>query len=156
MACPEVQPPAQRVPKPTKKPPKTMKMKPLRVNKFWKLNKSVGNNPEKSVMPRAANSCCVCGLMMIALGFESKELPINPPKMIPATKKRFHDSFFQSYLKKLILAGIQAAQTCRSEEEIPKVLFPRINKSGTVKPIKSPEIDQCQGWRIISNVFIMN
>ena len=117
MACPEVHQPAQRVPKPTKNPPKTMKIKPLSVNRFWKLNKSVGNKPEKSLIPKAANSCCVCELITMALGFESNELPITPPKTIPTTKNKFHESFFQSYLKKSIFAGMQAAQTCRSVEE---------------------------------------
>ena len=48
MACPDVQPPAQRVPKPTKKPPKTKKINPFNENNTSVLNKSEGINPEKS------------------------------------------------------------------------------------------------------------
>ena len=118
-----------------------MKKKPLKVNRFWKFNKSAGNNPQKSLIPKAINSCLVWAVITISLGFESNELPINPPRMMPATKNKFHESFFQSYLKKSIFAGIQAAQTCLSVEEIPKDLLPKINKTGMVKPIKRPEID---------------
>lgn len=42
MAWPEVQPPAYRVPNPTKKPPKMMNIKPLRVNNDSKLNMDIG------------------------------------------------------------------------------------------------------------------
>ena len=48
MACPDVQPPAQRVPKPTKKPPKMKKINPFNENNTSVLNKSEGINPEKS------------------------------------------------------------------------------------------------------------
>jgi hypothetical protein len=34
----------------------------------------------------------------------------------------------------------------RNEEEIPKVLFPKINKIGTVKPIKGPATYQGHGF----------
>jgi hypothetical protein len=58
--------------------------------------------------------------------------------MIPATKNKFHDSFFQSYLKKGILAGKQAAQICLRLDDMPKGLFPIIKSIGTIKPIIVP------------------
>jgi hypothetical protein len=42
----------------------------------------------------------------------------------------------QLYLKNGISAGIQAAQICRNDDDIPKDLFPINNKVGTVSPIK--------------------
>jgi hypothetical protein len=65
--------------------------------------------------------------------------------MIPAAKSRFQDSAFQSYLKKLALPGKQAAQMCLRDDDIPNVLFPKINKTGTIKPIKGPEMYQGHG-----------
>ena len=58
-------------------------------------------------------------------GFDKKNAVIIPPNKIPPTKKRFHTSFFQSYLKKEIFIGTQAAHICRNEEETPKDLFPK-------------------------------
>lgn len=57
--CPDVQPLAQRVPKPTKKPPKTMKMKPLKVKRWSNEKISFGNKLLKSVIPNASNSAFV-------------------------------------------------------------------------------------------------
>jgi hypothetical protein len=37
-------------------------------------------------------------------------------------------------VKKGVPEGMHIAQTCLNEEDTPKVLFPRINKAGTVKP----------------------
>jgi hypothetical protein len=64
---------------------------------------------------------------------------------MPLTKNKFHTSFFQSYLKKEILAGKQAAHTCRSEEEIPNDLLPVIKSVGTISPINGPATYQGQG-----------
>ena len=63
---------------------------------------------------------------------------------MPPTKNKFHTSFFQSYLKKGILAGKQAAHTCRNEEEIPNDLLPVINSIGTINPINGPATYQGQ------------
>jgi hypothetical protein len=73
--------------------------------------------------------------------------------MMPATKKRFQISFFQSYWKKGILEGKQTAQTCRNEEEIPKDLFPNNNNIGTISPISGPAIYQGHGCRNHSNMI---
>lgn len=43
-------------------------------------------------------------------------------------------------------AGTQAAQICLSEEEIPKLLFPKSRRAGTVSPIIGPATYQGQGW----------
>jgi hypothetical protein len=80
----------------------------------------------------------------------SRDAAIKPPAIIPAAKNRFQASFFQLYRKKEILAGKQAAQICRREEEIPNVLLPSISKSGTVKPINGPATHQGQGCFMIS------
>jgi hypothetical protein len=45
----------------------------------------------------------------------------------------------------LILAGKQEAQMCFSEEEIPNILLPIINKTGIIRPMRGPEIYQGQG-----------
>jgi hypothetical protein len=44
-----------------------------------------------------------------------------------------------------MLAGMQAAQVCRSTDDIPKALFPSNNKTGTVSPISGPAIYQGHG-----------
>jgi hypothetical protein len=64
---------------------------------------------------------------------------------IPPMKNRFHDSFFQSYLKKGISLGIHAAHIWRRLAEMPKCLLPKINKAGTISPIKVPAMYQGQG-----------
>jgi hypothetical protein len=79
------------------------------------------------------------------LGFFKKRKEINPPINIPKTKNRFHNSFFQLYLKKGILAGKQAAHIWRNEDEIPNVLLPSINRTGTVRPISGPATYHGQG-----------
>ena len=65
-------------------------------------------------------------------------------------KNKFHISFFHSYLKNGILAGIHAAHICLSDELIPKDLLPMIRSTGTVKPISGPATYQGQGCFIIS------
>ena len=40
---------------------------------------------------------------------------------------------------------MQAAQIWRSEDDMPNVLLPDINKAGTIKPIKGPATYQAQG-----------
>jgi hypothetical protein len=37
-----------------------------------------------------------------------------------------------------MFAGKQAAHTCLKLEEMPKVLFPKINKAGTIRPMIMP------------------
>src|SRR5690606_34945949 len=74
-------------------------------------------------------------------------------KNIPKTKNKFHASFFQSYLKNEILAGTHDAQICRSDELIPKLLFPKINNAGTVKPINGPAMYHGQGCFKNSIIF---
>src|SRR5690606_24181984 len=60
-------------------------------------------------------------------------------------KTRFQASFFQSYLKKGIPAGKQAAQIWRRLDEMPKCLLPSSNKAGTMSPISGPATYQGQG-----------
>jgi hypothetical protein len=51
------------------------------------------------------------------------------------------------------LAGKQAAQMWRNDEDIPNDLLPMSNKVGTVSPINGPAIYQAQGLRIISKKY---
>jgi hypothetical protein len=78
---------------------------------------------------------------------------ITPPNKTPTTKYKFQISFFQSYLKNEIFAGTHAAQICRSEDEIPKALLPKINNMGTVNPIKGPATYHAQGAFNIDNMM---
>ena len=59
------------------------------------------------------------------------------------------------YLKKEILAGRHAAQICLSEELMPKVLLPKINKRGTVKPINGPDTYHGQGFSKASIIIFL-
>lgn len=49
-----------------------------------------------------------------------------------------------------MLAGIQAAQMCRSEEEIPNDLLPINKRVGTVRPMSGPATYQGHGLRMSS------
>ncbi len=44
-----------------------------------------------------------------------------------------------------MLAGRQAAQICRNEEEMPNDLLPSIKSAGTVSPISGPATYQGMG-----------
>ena len=150
IACPDVQPPAQRVPKPTIKPPITKKIRPLSEKRTSALNKSVGIRPAKSVIPKARKSAMVLSESWNESGFSKKLLAVMPPKNTPSTNTKFQISFFQSYLKNGILAGTHAAHTCRSDDEIPKDLLPMSKSVGTVRPISGPATYQGQGLRMMS------
>jgi hypothetical protein len=89
-------------------------------------------------------------LSSMGSGFDSNCDAMMPPKKIPNTKKRFHISFFQSYLKNGTFAGTQAAHTCRNEELIPNYLLPMISKVGTFSPINGPATYHGQGCLIQS------
>src|SRR5690606_3977702 len=96
-------------------------------------------------MPYPASSARSLSSTITCSGDARIVAEIIPPSTIPPTKKRFHDSFRQSYLKNEKPDGATAAQRCLKEEEIPKDLFPISNRSGTVRPIKGPEIYQGHG-----------
>ena len=152
MEWPEVQPPAYLVPNPTMKPPTTKKIKPFRVNTLSMLKIDRGIKAWSTWILRDCRSCVVFAATTIDAGLLSNCVATIPPMRIPATKKRFHACFFQSYWKNEMFAGMHAAQMCRSEDEIPKCLFPISSNAGTVRPINGPAMYQGQGWRIISNI----
>src|SRR5579872_3822920 len=83
--------------------------------------------------------------MAIGFGFPKIKPPITPPIIKPTAKYKLQISFFQSCLNNEILPGKQAAQMCRSEEEIPKRLLPIQSNKGAVSPITGPAIYQGQG-----------
>jgi hypothetical protein len=45
---------------------------------------------------------------------------------------------------------MQAAQIWRSDDDMPKALFPMINRSGTINPMSGPATYQGQGCESIS------
>ena len=109
----------------------------------------------KSFTPSFCNSLTSEGLMRIGSGFFNQVAAIKPPANIPKTKKRFHASFFQLYLKNGMLEGKHAAQICRSEEETPNDLFPAMSNAGTTRPIRGPAIHHGHGLLIHSIKFIL-
>jgi hypothetical protein len=72
---------------------------------------------------------------------------------MPPAKKKFHISFFQSYLKKVIPAGKHAAQAWRRLADIPKCLLPSNKSAGTIRPIRIPATYHGQGF---CNTWIIN
>ena len=96
-------------------------------------------------MPRAFKSLIVASESTKSPGFAKKLVAMIPPKNTPKTKIKFQISFFQSYLKNGISAGKQAAQTWRSDDEIPNDLLPISKRVGTVSPISGPATYQGQG-----------
>ena len=80
---------------------------------------------------------------------------MTPPSRMPITKKKFHISFFQSYLKNGMFAGIQAAQAWRKFALMPKFLLPKISSAGTVRPTNGPATYQGQGCLINSRISII-
>src|SRR5690606_15002634 len=90
---------------------------------------------------------------IIGFGLAKKLKAITPPISIPTTKNIFQISFFQSYLKKEMLAGRQAAQAWRRLALMPKFLFPKINNAGTVSPTSGPAMYQGQGCFKNSNIY---
>ena len=54
-----------------------------------------------------------------------------------------------------IFAGKQDAHICLKEDDMPNVLFPKISKVGTMRPIKGPATYQGQGCLTSSIKFII-
>src|SRR5690606_31193087 len=102
------------------------------------------------------NSATNFGLTSIGLGFDKRFIAIAPPRNIPKTKNKFHASFFQSYLKNGIFAGMHEAQMCRNDELIPNDLLPRIKSMGTVSPTSGPATYQGHGCFKNSNIWILS
>ena len=119
--CPLVHPPAYRVPNPTRKPPPTTINKCCQLSKFAQLNISTGNMPGCLTIPKALRLSIVAADNGMGSTGCNATLPMRPPIKSPAAKKRFHDWFFQLYLRNGILAGKHIAQIWRMVLEIPKV-----------------------------------
>lgn len=64
---------------------------------------------------------------------------------MPATKNKFQLSFFQSYLKNEISAGMHIAHICLSDDDTPNALLPANSRAGTKRPISGPPAYQGQG-----------
>ena len=101
-------------------------------------------------MPRELNSILVASVTLILVSVVRYLFVKMPPNNTPATKNKLQISFFQLYLKNSIFPGIQAAQICLSDDEIPKVLFAINNDSGTINPIMGPETYHGHGCLINS------
>src|SRR4051794_18121984 len=104
-------------------------------------------------MPYLFNSCIKAGLTLIACEVLKYFTAINPPITIPATKNKFHNSFFQLYLKNLMSEGMNAAHICLKFDEIPKLLLPNISSNGTTNPIRVPVIYHGHGCLINSIIY---
>src|SRR6476469_3503635 len=105
-------------------------------------------------MPCLFNSCTKTGLTLMGCGALKYCVAINPPITMPTTKNKFHNSFFQSYLKNSMFPGINAAHTCRNVDEMPKRLLPNTSSNGTIKPIRRPVTYQGQGCLINSIITL--
>jgi len=149
---PEVHPPAYRVPNPTKNPPIIINISPWTEKIRSRLKISNGSKPLRSWMPSSPKVLCVSLLIAAASPPFKKRTAKKAPSIIPAAKKRFQLLAFQLYLKNEISAGKQAAQICRSVDEIPKTLLPAMSRSGTISPIRGPAIYQGHGCFINSSI----
>ena len=90
MAWPDVQPPAQRAPNPTRKPPPITMSAPTGVASAAHETSCAGTKPARSVTPRSASAATVEGESASgADGSERTWIPISPPTAIPAAKARF-------------------------------------------------------------------
>ena len=154
IAWPDVQPPAYLVPKPTRKPPTTMSIKPLNVNNELNENNCLGTRLEKSLMPYLFSWCTNTGFTCKGSGLLKKYVATKAPMIVPPAKNKFHASRFQLYLKNGMFAGKQAAHICRRLAEMPKCLFPVISKIGTINPMIKP--DTYQGHGCFINSIIQN
>lgn len=144
--CPEVQPFAQRVPNPTRKPPTVSNNMVGHVNNAFQLKSEAGASPLISAIPSFAKSVTVSGDICTEFSARSKLPPIQPPMTSPQTIKMSHSpSFRQSYFRYSILLGYTAAQTWRRLLDMPKTLPPRMSSRGTVRPINGPLTYHGQG-----------
>src|SRR5688572_4828944 len=84
--CPEVHPPAYRVPKPIINPPTIISKNPCQVSKLFQLKSSTGNKPLKFDKPNDCKSLTVFGERFVGCGFSKSTPPINPPRSRPPTK----------------------------------------------------------------------
>ena len=101
MAWPEVQPPAYRVPKPTKKPAMINIANPLKVTIESQLKISGGKSDSPAFLkPMALKSSMVLGERAMAEPSDKKFTAIKPPAMAPMTTTKFQRCAFQSNLKK--------------------------------------------------------
>ena len=124
------------------------------VKMFSTLKRSEGIKLVKSLMPNSNKLFLVLAATTMVSGLLKNCVAIIPPNSTPTTKNKFHISFFQSYLKNGILAGMHIAHTCRNDDEMPNFLLPISNNVGTVSPIKMPAIAQFQGCFINSIIFM--
>ena len=154
IACPDVQPPAYRVPKPTRNPPKTIMIIPFTDKRVLQLNSSGGISSLKLLIPYCCNSTARSASTLVGCGLAKKCDAKNAPHIIPVAKNKFHTSFFQSYLKNRILDGRTTAQIWRREEDTPKLLLPITSSNGTVNPISGPAIYQGHGCFSHSIIFM--
>ena len=131
-----------------------IKAKPCNDKTFLQLKISTGIRLEKFSIPFLRRWSTTSGLRSTGLGFAMKSATIIPPIKTPATKKRFHECCLQLYLKKGMSDGKQAAQICRSDEEIPNDLLPSKRSRGTTRPINGPATYHGQGRESHSPKFI--
>src|SRR5690625_4481538 len=124
IACPEVQPPAQRAPKPTSPPPRRSRARVSGCVNTPEPNSSGGRNAPRRLKagPSSAAVVAAAGSGPAAAG--SNGPARRPPAMTPAANMRFQPPWRrQSYRKKLTFVG-SIAQACRRLLLTPNALFP--------------------------------
>jgi hypothetical protein len=94
--------------KTNKKAADNNKNKPLYSKQIFPVKKLFWYKPFSISNAIAASSVAKFWIYNYRVGFDKKNAVIIPPIKIPPTKKRFHISFFQSYLKNEIFIGMQA------------------------------------------------
>ena len=149
IAWPEVQPPAYRVPKPTKKPPTHHTNKLTGEVQLDQLNSSPGSRLVVSCIPYLCKVESVLSEIAGALSFGRKFDTIKAPIMMPRIKNIAQLLDFQSYLKKRIeVLGMHIAQKSLSVLEIPNDLLVNTSSIGTVNPIIGPATYHGHGCEI--------
>ena len=145
IACPEVQPPAHRVPNPTRNPPTTMIKKPLMVSKPSIEKMDLGASPPSKEIPSCCKSVIVLWANAKSLGLENTVCAMKPPMTAPPTNTRFHICDFHSNLKKSdTFPAPPIAQRERRVEDTPK-LPPATKRRNITRASIGPDTYQGHG-----------
>ena len=152
IACPDVQPPAYRVPNPIKNPPPKNKISPRQVSRNFQLKIADGSSWPSNGICNCCRSATVAADNRMGSP-DGNQCTINPPIMEPTRNQRFHCSFFQSKLKKpTSLPAPIMEQILDRFEEKPND-FPKNNSPVIINAIANPETYQGQGWLINESIM---
>ncbi len=146
MAWPEVQPPAQRVPKPTRKPPTTKTKNPWKVNRLDHLKRVSGANPPENGIPNAAKSFMVEDESAKGSGLGINVCAIKPPIIAPITNTMFQICAFQSKSKNSMLLPAPPMEQKLLKVELTPKFPPATRRANIIRAIKGPDTYQGQAW----------